>query len=36
MYHLNNAKYQSAIIFGRQLIFTSSKIYKEFEDVYEE
>ena len=31
-YYLINLKYQSALIVGRQLMFTSNKIWKEFND----
>lgn len=34
LYYLTNGKFQSALIYCRQLTFSSMKIYKEYLDEY--
>jgi hypothetical protein len=34
LYYLINTKFQSALIVGRQLMFTSNKIWKDFGDEF--
>ena len=34
IYYLTNNKFQSALIYSRQLIFSSMKIYKEYSDEF--
>jgi type III secretory pathway component EscR len=36
LYYLSNKKFQSALIYCRQLIFSSMKVYKEYLDEYNE
>lgn len=36
IYHMANGRYPNSLVYARQLIYTSQKIWREFEDEYRE